>query len=162
MKSILSSLRKSLELTEKKLLGVQEEDNAKRPREDKWSAREILGHLIDSAGNNHRRFVLGQFSDDLVFPGYDQDAWVRVQNYQESSWLTLVALWKSYNLHIIHLVSQMPEDVLLKKRQNHNLDTIAWQTVPKKKSVTLLYFIEDYIGHMEHHLDQIKNMVNRI
>ncbi|MGD9899505.1 MAG: DinB family protein [Calditrichaceae bacterium] len=162
MKSTLNSFKKTLDLTEKKLLSISENISAMRPRENKWSAREILGHLIDSAANNHRRFVLAQLSDDLVFPGYDQDVWVRAQNYQDASWPSLVALWKSYNLHIIHLVSQIPEEILLKSRQNHNLDKIAWNTVSKNNPVTLHYFIIDYIGHMNHHLTQIMNIVSSL
>ena len=47
--------------------------------QDKWSPREIVGHLIDSAANNHQRFVRAQFTDDLVFSGYQQAEWVGVQ-----------------------------------------------------------------------------------
>ncbi len=162
MQSTLQSFKRTLNLTEKKLLRIPENISALRPATDKWSAREIMGHLIDSAANNHRRFVQAQFSEDLVSPGYDQDAWVRAQNYRVASWPSLISLWKSYNLHIIHLVSQIPEEILLKRRYNHSLDKIAWKTVPKNKPVTLQYFINDYIEHMNHHINQIMNFMNTL
>ncbi|MGD9489020.1 MAG: DinB family protein [Calditrichaceae bacterium] len=158
----LQSFEKTLDQTGKKLLEIPVEISGLHPAADKWSAKEILGHLIDSASNNHHRFVHAQFSDDLIFPGYDQNAWVRAQNYQNASWVSLISLWKSYNLHIIHLVSQIPDEILLKKRYNHNLDKIAWKTVPKNNQVTLQYFINDYFEHMNHHINQIIDLVSTL
>src|ERR671928_891352 len=75
------------------------EEEASRPRaEDKWSAKQIIGHLIDSAANNHRRFVLAQLTDHLAFEGYEQNGWVSVQRYDAEPWAQLVALWRAYNL----------------------------------------------------------------
>ncbi|MCB0841112.1 MAG: DinB family protein, partial [Bacteroidetes bacterium] len=73
---------------------------SKHPAPGKWSSKEILGHLIDSAANNHRRFVQAAYQDDFVFDGYDQDKWVAVQRYNEVPWIFLLDLWKSYNLHL--------------------------------------------------------------
>lgn len=122
---------------------------------DKWSKKEILGHLIDSASNNHQRFVRAQFTDDLVFPGYDQDEWVCVQDYQNLNWHTLVELWKNFNFLIIHLLSRIPEEDLKKTRVRHNLDQIAWKEIPANVPATLEYFVKDYFGHLRHHLKQI-------
>jgi hypothetical protein len=121
---------------------------------DNWTPKEILGHLIDSAANNHQRFVRAQFTDDLVFSGYEQDRWVSVQKYREESWPELVQLWSSYNLHLLHLVSAIPEEIRTRTRASHNLDQIAWQT-DKNKDATLDYFIRDYVDHLRHHLNQI-------
>jgi DinB family protein len=121
----------------------------------KWSRKEILGHLIDSATNNHQRFVRSQFSEHLEFLGYEQERWVSVQHYNDEPWPDLIDLWRSYNLHLLHIVSNIPESVLLQPRTKHNLDQIAWQTVEKSEPTTLDYFVRDYLGHMKHHLDQI-------
>ena len=67
----------------------------------KWSRIEIVGHLIDSANNNHRRFVLAHFHDNLVFDGYLQDEWVQVQDYQHQDWNSLIDFWANYNRLII-------------------------------------------------------------
>ena len=122
---------------------------------DEWSQIEILGHLIDSAANNHQRFVRAQFTDDLVFPGYEQEGWVSSQKYADESWSDLIQLWSSYNLHIHHLASVIPEAILTKPRATHNLDQIAFKTVDKSEATTLEYFIRDYVDHLRHHLDQI-------
>jgi len=122
---------------------------------DDWSPIEILGHLIDSAANNHQRFVRAQFTDDLVFPGYEQEEWVSSQKYADESWTDLIQLWSSYNLHIHHLASVIPETIRTKPRATHNLDEIAFNLVDKSKATTLEYFIRDYVDHLRHHLDQI-------
>jgi hypothetical protein len=122
---------------------------------DNWTPKEILGHLIDSAANNHQRFVRSQFTDDLVFSGYEQDRWVSVQKYHEESWPELIQLWSSYNLHLLHVVSAIPEAIRTRTRTSHNLDQIAWQMVDKNEAATLEYFIRDYVDHMRHHLNQI-------
>ncbi len=121
----------------------------------KWTPREILGHLIDSASNNHQRFVRAQFKDDLVFPGYDQDAWVEVQAYEKAPWPELVDLWRSFNLHLAHVMANIPEQVRFRRVTDHNLDKIAWMTVPADQPATLDYFMADYVDHLEHHLHQI-------
>jgi DinB family protein len=121
----------------------------------KWSRKEILGHLIDSATNNHQRFVRSQLTDNLEFLGYEQERWVSVQRYHDEPWPDLIDLWRAYNLHLLHIVSNIPESVLLQPRTKHNLDQIAWQTVDKSEPTTLDYFVRDYLGHMKHHLDQI-------
>jgi hypothetical protein len=80
---------------------------------------------------------------------------VRVQGYAEESWPLLVHLWRAYNLHLAHMVARIPEETLKKPRAEHNLDVIGWQTVSPTQSVTLEYFIRDYIGHLKNHLRQV-------
>ena len=122
---------------------------------DGWSRKETLGHLIDSATNNHQRFVRGQFTDDLDFPGYDGDQWVSAQKYNEASWPDLIQFWSSYNLHLLHVVSSIPVDILTKPREKHTLNQIAFNPVDKSRPATLEYLIRDYLVHLRHHLDQI-------
>ena len=155
MKDALEDFQKTLE-TARRLLQAMTEAESEAPRAPgKWSPKEIVGHLIDSAANNHQRFVRAQFTDELIFPGYEQEQWISVQHYQRESWSLLLQLWHSYNLHLLHLVAHIPEPKLKQSRRAHNLDRIAWQLVSKEKPVTLEYFIRDYIGHMKHHLQQI-------
>ena len=122
---------------------------------DDWAPIEILGHLVDSATNNHQRFVRAQFTDDLVFPGYEQEGWVSSQKYLDESWPDLIQLWSSYNLHLSHIFSVIPADILTKSRTKHNLDQIALKPVPTDKPATLEYLIRDYVDHLRHHLKQI-------
>ena len=137
-----------------RLQEISAEESATRA-DGEWSRREILGHLIDSATNNHQRFVRAQFKDDLVFPGYEQEEWVSSQKYNDEPWPDLIALWRAYNLHLLHVVSVIPENVLTRQRDKHSLDQIAFNTVDQSAPATLEYLIRDYLDHLKHHLDQI-------
>jgi hypothetical protein len=155
MDEFLNAFRQTIELGAARLVEIPEEQSAIPRIEGKWSPKEILGHLIDSASNNHQRFVRAQFTDELIFAGYEQEGWVRVQNYQGESWPELVQLWKLYNQHILHLVSLIPEETRTKLRSKHNLHQIASDTINENEPVTLDFFIRDYLDHMKKHLGQI-------
>jgi len=155
MNDLANELNSVLESTEKKLKVITEKESAIKPSPEKWSSKEILGHLIDSSVNNMIRFVSGQFKSDLVFSGYDQNEWVIAQNYQNAEWNFLIDLWKMNNLQIVRIVELIPNDVLKRSTKNHNYDQIAWKELSKNESATLEYLIEDYIGHMKHHLNKI-------
>src|SRR4030095_3633389 len=88
----LQDFRATLESTEQRLLEIPEAETERLLRAG-WSAKQVLGHLIDSAANNHARFVEAQLKDDLVFEGYDQEEWVLAQKYDQESWGALVDLW---------------------------------------------------------------------
>lgn len=137
------------------LSAVEEDTAAYKPRTDKWSRKEILGHLIDSAANNHHRFVLMRQKDDMVFESYDQELWVNAHEYQERDWHSLLRLWTSYNHHLSLLVRHIPADLLNRPFTRHNLDRVAFNVIPMDQSATIAYLVEDYIAHMEHHLAQI-------
>src|SRR3954470_3626060 len=119
MKEAIEDFRRTVEESSERLLLISEEESARAVAPGKWSPKEIIGHLIDSASNNHQRFVRAQFKDDLSFPGYEQEAWVSVQQYASEPWPQLIALWKNFNLHLAHLMSHVPEDVLRKPRAEH-------------------------------------------
>ena len=155
MTEIASDLRSAVAAAVPRLVAIPE-DKARTPvAKGKWSPQEIVGHLVDSASNNQGRFVRAQLTDDLLFDGYDQEAWVRLQEYSTSSWEELITLWRTFNSHIAHLVERIPDDVATRPRTRHNLNEIAWKTVPTDKPVTLEYFVRDYVAHMKHHLAQI-------
>jgi hypothetical protein len=137
---------------------VDEPAAARRPAPDKWSAKEVIGHLIDSASNNHQRFVRAQWQDDLVFNGYKQAEWVTAQRYQTAPWLELLELWAAFNHHLARVMRATPEEVRLRLHTRHNLDKLAWQPVPADQPASLDYFMRDYVGHLKHHLRQIDEM----
>ncbi|HEX8128734.1 MAG TPA: DinB family protein [Pyrinomonadaceae bacterium] len=155
MKEVLEDFRRTIETAAVRLYALGEAE-ARTPREaGAWTPKEIVGHLIDSAANNHGRFVRAQFTDDLAFPGYEQEEWVRVQRYNEASWPLLVELWKTYNLHLLHVMMCAPQETLQRPRARHTLDKIAWQTVDVNQPATLEYLMTDYVGHLKSHLRQI-------
>jgi hypothetical protein len=151
----LDDFRRTVEHAGEQLLLIPEEQAALPKAAGKWSSKQIIGHLIDSAANNHQRFVRAVFTSDLVCPAYDQEVWVEVQRYNDESWSLMVQLWRNYNLHLAHVMMAMPEQALTKLRTPHNLNRIAWQTVSTTEPVTLEYFMRDYVGHLQHHLHQI-------
>lgn len=144
MKEALQKLRTILETTPPRLEAIGESGSETRTAVGKWSRKEILGHLIDSASNNHQRFVRAQLETRISFPGYAQTSWVEAQGYQNQTWGDLVRLWTSYNLHLLHVASRIPPEKLA------NTCTIGDQ-----EPVTLEFLVRDYVRHLEHHLSQI-------
>ncbi len=110
----------------------------------KWVKKEILGHLVDSAVNNHQRLVRAQLSDPFVGPGYDQEAWVRVQRYRERPWTELVELWTALNRHVAATIAALPAE---------RLGTSC--RVGDHEPVTLEWLARDYLRHLRHHLGQL-------
>jgi len=122
---------------------------------EKWSKKEILGHLIDSAYNNHRRFLLALDQDNLVFDGYNQVAWVQYSNYQNRDLQDIVTTWATVNTHLSELLKQLPQAKVAAITSDHNFDAISMNTLEKGTPSSLGYMIWDYIFHVEHHLAQI-------
>lgn len=119
-------------------------DWAYRRGHGQWSRLEILGHLVDSAVNNHQRFVRAMAQDSLAWPGYDQNAMVEVQRFGSAPPSLIVNLWESFNLYLAHLIAATPEA---------SRGTIC--TIGGKAPVTLEFLMTDYVAHLQHHLRQI-------
>ncbi len=155
MQQYVSELKEAVDKAAPQLLSLRDTGKPRGPEADSWSRAEILGHLIDSAANNHRRFVIGQLEDNLVFPGYQQNGWVSVQRYSEAPWDDLVTLWASYNRHLARVMEAVPEEARMKKYQMHSFDKIAWKPVDEAEATTLDYLMKDYVDHLKNHLNQI-------
>jgi len=122
-----------------------DEERASTPRaEGKWSRKQVMGHLVDSAFNNHQRFVRAQLSSSLSFPGYTQDSWVTAQAYQDRSWADILRLWVEVNRHLAHVIARI---------SRHTLVTPC--TIGEGAPVTLRFVLEDYVRHLHHHLAQV-------
>lgn len=155
MNKLIDEFKKVIESSESKLRSISEEKSVLKSSPNVWSSKEILGHLVDSSINNMVRFVNGQFQEDLVFTGYDQNKWVKAQNYQEADWNFIIDLWKQNNLQIIRIIEAIPNYVFSRPHETHNYYLIAWVEVPKEEPSSLEYLVRDYLGHMKHHLDAI-------
>jgi hypothetical protein len=118
-----------------------EADSEQRLSPERWSKKEVLGHLIDSASNNHQRFVRGQIAAGQDFPGYEQEQWVRIQNYHTARWNDLTDLWRAYNTHLLHVAGCMSE-----------AGQAATCRVGGGHELTLAELFVDYVDHLEHHL----------
>jgi len=130
-----------------KLKQFSSEKLLKRPAPDKWSRQEILGHLIDSAINNLKRFTEIQFlSQPYTVISYNQNELITVNDYQNLSLDHLLNLWQALNRQIIFVVKRIPADKL-----NYPVDP----QYESKELKTLSWIICDYLAHMEHHFRQI-------
>lgn len=109
-----------------------------------WSRKQILGHLIDSAANNHQRFVRAQIEDELKTPGYAQEAWVATERFENREWIELVQFWLAYNRHLLHLMLHVPSEKL------RSLVRIGGDG-----PVSLEFVMIDYVRHLKQHLEQI-------
>ena len=150
----VSELRSIVDRESARLLGAAPDAVERRPAKGGWSAKEVLGHLIDSAAVNHQRFVRAQWQD-LVFAAYAQDDWVEAQKYQDAPWIELVALWREYNRHLARVMAAIPVSVRLKEHRLHNLHEIAMKPAPADQPASLEYLMRDYVVHLQHHLKQI-------
>ena len=151
----LDSLYAIVDESVSRMLAIPEEIAARPRAPGKWSRKEILGHLIDSAVNNQVRFVRAQMQSDLVFDGYDQNAWVRVQRYQERPWSDLVQTWRAYNAQIAAIIRSTPAAELDRPRSPHSLEQIGFRPLPADAEATLGFLMRDYIAHLQHHLRQV-------
>jgi hypothetical protein len=162
MESYVDALLQHIARATPALRALDENTSARRPAPDKWSPREIIGHLIDSASNNHQRFVRGQLTEELVFPGYKQNGWVLVQHYQEAPWSELVDLWLAYNRHLARVMAAAPSEVRLRPRATHNLHELGIPGQSADRPGTLDALMSDYVSHLAHHLRQIPTVSTAI
>lgn len=145
MHKLNQQLETLVEKTQRDYKGLSDAEAARPAISGGWSRKQILGHLIDSASNNHQRFVRALLQDEVRFPGYDQEGCVRVERYQEARWGDLLDLWASYNRFLAHVLAGLPDA----KR-----DTPC--VIGDHPKMTLEELAVDYVRHMEHHLEQIK------
>ena len=143
MEAVATALRERVATAVPRLRRMPEAEVARRPAPGRWSKKEILGHLIDSAGNNHQRFVRAQLAAELDFPRYEQEDWVRCQGYAAADWALLVELWSAYNRHLAWVLDRLPAERL----------TVTCRIGPYEP-VTLAALAEDYVRHLDHHLAQ--------
>lgn len=126
-----------------KLSAISEQALALKPSEDKWSKKEVIGHLIDSAANNHQRFIRIQYeSTPTIF--YNQNKWNELNHYQRLESKHIIDLWTIYNKHLLEVIKSIPAESLLREGNSGG-----------ENNLTLVFLINDYVEHMEHHLKQI-------
>ena len=140
----LTLLRDLLQGVPGRLERLSKETVESRPTPSTWSPKEELGHLLDSAANNHQRIVRAQLEDSPAMPGYEQNRWVAVHAYQRRNWKELIELWQALNRQLLAAAEAVPDS--------------AWSrtlTVAGSEPLTLQFVFEDYVAHMQHHLQHI-------
>src|ERR1700710_2476280 len=127
MSGYVLQLRNAIKKATPSLKNIGDEASRQPPRPGKWSPVEVIGHLIDSASNNHQRFVRAAEQNDLVFVGYAQDDWVERQRYQDAPWQELVLLWQLYNRQLARVMAATPRAVRERVHERHNLHRVAFR-----------------------------------
>jgi hypothetical protein len=144
MKELSEKLLALVNAAEPRLREISETESAQPVLAGGWSRKQVIGHLIDSASNNHQRFVRAALQTSLDFPGYDQSGNVQVQAVQDAHWQLLVALWAAYNRYLAHVIARLPVP---------KLKTVC--RIGSDKPVTLDFLATDYLRHLRHHLSQL-------
>ncbi|MGA3056325.1 MAG: DinB family protein [Candidatus Korobacteraceae bacterium] len=140
MQSLLL-LRALLDRLPARLTNLPSDQVPRKPSSSTWSLKEELGHLLDSAANNHQRIVRTQLEDTPAMPGYDGDRWVALHRYQQRDWSSLIAIWVGLNRQLLAAAEAVPD--------------AAWSrtcTIADSAPLTLQFVFDDYVGHMLHHL----------
>jgi len=148
---ITTGIARIIATWENKLMNLQTEVISNRFNVQNRSIKQLLGHLIDSASNNHQRMIRLQYNSELVFPDYrqDNDRWIAIQNYQDANWPNLVQLWKFFNLHMIQVIQSTDNSRL----QNQ------WKDF-EGTSVTLDQMIVGYLDHLNLHMNEIQELID--
>jgi hypothetical protein len=149
MKSAADVLANLVSSAYPKLRAISEAQASDKPYPERWSYKGVLGHLIDSAANNHQRFVRMQELPNIGTFRYSPEHWVRAQHYESQRWSDIVELWHRYNLHLTYVIEHVDPDSL------GNLCDVGDPEPESLKSI-----IEGYVRHVEHHLKQILSGVD--
>jgi len=139
-----SDLERTLDHAHPLLEAVSEEEASQRPRPEKWSKKEILGHQLDSASNNHQRFVRAALQGELTFPGYSQNELVKLQGFHAMKWDSLIEFWVAYNRFLATVLRRLPAEA----------ESVRC-VIGKNPPATLGWIAQDYVEHLKHHLNQI-------
>lgn len=142
MKTTVGELRSIVENFNSKIRVIPEEEFSAKPLPHKWSKKEVIGHLIDSAHNNLRRFICGQYETVPSKIVYDQDYWVIANRYQNMKKEDILLLWRMLNERIAVVLEHMPEENYTKQSETSARHTLEWLAI-------------DYVKHMKHHLNQV-------
>jgi len=140
----LNSLRDLLERVPARLQRLSPDIVASKPTPSDWSPKEELGHLLDSAANNHQRIVRARLEDNPAMPGYEQNRWVAIHAYHQRDWRELIELWQALNRQLLAAAEAAPDS--------------AWSrtlTIAGSEPLTLEFVFDDYVVHMLHHLRHI-------
>ena len=152
MENISQDLDGTVNTFYKKYKDLTDEVTSRSPGTGEWNLKEIIGHLIDSACNNHQRFVRLQIIDELVFPDYsiDNSRWIQIAGYNEMKFQDILLLWKQYNILVENIIKEADSS----KFDNY------WALDGER--ITLEYMMTDYVRHIRDHLSQFEETLKRV
>lgn len=121
--------------------------------QDKWSLKQILGHLIDSASNNHQRILRLKQDSELHFPDYEAFSWLDASDYNSFTFSHLTQMFVLYNRHLAQLIVGLPENVL------SNQWIVTWGDVG---SINLKDLVIHYVDHLETHYTHFRERLDEL
>ncbi len=150
--NITTGIKKVIETWEPELINLTIDTITQKRNNQNRTIKQILGHLIDSASNNHQRMIRLQYNPILIFPDYrqDNDLWIALQDFQNEDWNNMIQLWKYFNLHMIQVINSVDQS----KLDNY------WHDFEGTK-VTLQEMIEGYLWHIDLHLNEIQELIDK-
>ena len=149
MNHVSKHLRQTVKQVLPLLKKITDEQASVKLAPHKWSKKEIIGHLLDSACNNQQKFLRTMLTPELQFVGYQQNEWVVLQNYNAVEWTMLIGWWQCVNEHIAHIIHNAPKETL-----THTIQIV------NDGPFTLEFIMADYVEHLKHHLKQILPDIN--
>ena len=144
MREIAEELAGVIERSAPPLRQIADRDASAPALHGGWSRKQVIGHLIDSAFNNHQRWVRAALAGSLVWPGYDQDGCVSIQAFQDAPWPMLLDVWEGMNRLLVHILTHLPAAA-----------ASASCRIGDHAPIPLAELARQYVQHMHHHLDQI-------
>lgn len=154
MKEVATKIEEIIEIFSNDFSKVSEEIASVRISNDKWTLKEIIGHLIDSASNNHQRFIRLQITEELEFPDYRHDEWLSIENHQNMKFSELLMLFCYYNKLIKNIILNIDEKCLKNKW------IVDWDE--KSSFVSLDDLIIHYADHMKIHLIHFRERLSEL
>ena len=154
MKKVAKELEKVIELFRIEYLDLDESFAEVRIAEDKWTLKEIIGHLIDSASNNHQRFIRLKLSNEIEFPDYKSGEWLQIQNHNDMKFSDLLLLFFYYNKLMVNVILNIGEESL-----DHKW-SIAWDE--NSTFITLERLANHYVDHIKKHMVHFKERLAEV
>ena len=150
--NITNGIAKVVETWETKLVRLPIDTIMRKTNNQNRTIKQIVGHLVDSASNNHQRLIRLQYNPELIFPDYrqDNDLWIALEDFQNEDWNNLVQFWKYFNLHMIQVIKSVDQS----KLENY------WHDFEGTK-VTLQQMIDGYLWHIDLHLNEIQELIDK-
>lgn len=154
MNNIAKEIGETIEIFRNDFSELDERITSLRISQDKWTLKEIIGHLIDSASNNHQRFIRLQLSEVLEFPDYGGSEWLRIQKHQNMKFSELLSLFYYYNKLLINIILNMDEKCL------ENKWNINWDE--NSTFITFEKLLNHYVNHMKSHLTHFRERLSEV
>lgn len=111
---------------------------------DKWSLKEVVGHMIDTERVFTYRALVFARGDETALPGFDQDRWVTHANYARAPLAGVVDEFEAVRRSTILLLRHLDPEAWTRKGVANGMN---WTT----RSAAFVI-----AGHLEHHIEILR------